>query len=238
MPLITRQEKGSKLTIQEMDGNLEYLESNGFINGEYNQTQIGTGAVIDLSYISYDPAPLTDTIPNIYTVNPTGGDGSGLELSLRVVDDRGSKQFDFANSTIINGGLGYSEGNEVTFSSNDIGGTLNETITLVLLPGTVDVTVLSSIAVSTDSITLRTAALLIDANVNISANVEVGGTIDATGIRSQNINGDASLDSLRVFNPTGITTVSFPNLPVTDPGIEGYLWVDAANDFVLKVSQG
>ena len=232
MPLITRQEKGSKLTIQEMDGNLEYLESNGFINGEYNQTQIGTGAVIDLSNISYYPAPLTDTTPNIYTVNPTGGDGSGLELSLRVVDDRGSKLFDFANSTIINGGLGYSEGNEVTFSSNDIGGTLNETITLILEPGTVDVTVSSSIAVDIDSITLTTAALLIDANV------EVGGVIDTGGIRSENINGNASLDFLAVANPAGTTTVSFSNLPVTDPGVEGKLWVDAANDFVLKVSQG
>ena len=231
MPLITRQEKGSKLTIQEMDGNLEYLESNGFINGRYTQTQIGTGAVIDLSYISYDPNPLTDTIPNIYTVNPTGGDGSGLELSLRVVDDRGSKQFDFANSTIINGGLGYSEGNEVTFSSNDIGGTLNETITLVLEPGTVDVTVSSSIAVGIDSIALTTAALLIGADVQVSF-------IDAGGIRSENINGNASLDFLAVANPAGTTTVSFTNLPVTDPGVEGYLWVDAANDFVLKVSQG
>ena len=231
MPLITRQEKGSKLTIQEMDGNLEYLESNGFINGRYTQTQIGTGAVIDLSNISYYPAPLTDTTPNIYTVNPTGGDGSGLELSLRVVDDRGSKQFDFANSTIINGGLGYSEGNEVTFSSNDIGGTLNETITLVLEPGTVDVTVSSSIAVGIDSIALTTAALLIGADVQVSF-------IDAGGIRSENINGNASLDFLAVANPAGTTTVSFTNLPVTNPGVEGYLWVDAANDFVLKVSQG
>jgi hypothetical protein len=232
MPLITRQEKGSKLTIQEMDGNLEYLESNGFINGRYDQTQIGTGAVIDLSNISYDPAPLTDTTPNIYTVNPTGGDGSGLELSLRVVIDRGDKLFDFANSTIINGGLDYSEGNEVTFSSNDIGGTLNETITLVLAPGTVDVTVSSGITVDVDSITLRTAALA------ISDNVQVSGAIDAAGIRSQNINGIASLESLAVSNPSGTTTVSFPNLPVTDPGVEGKLWVDAANDFVLKVSQG
>jgi len=30
MPLITRQEKGSKLTIQEMDGNLEYLDEASF----------------------------------------------------------------------------------------------------------------------------------------------------------------------------------------------------------------
>ena len=45
MSLITRTGKGSKLTIEEMDGNLEYLASSSFQEGVYSQI-IGSGAII------------------------------------------------------------------------------------------------------------------------------------------------------------------------------------------------
>lgn len=44
------------------------------------------------------------------------------------------------------------------------------------------------------------------------------------------------------LDTTGMTSlegeVFVPNLPTSDPLVAGQLWVDTANDFVLKVSQG
>jgi hypothetical protein len=42
MPIVTRTGKGSKLTIAEMDGNLEYLASSSFQNGLYTS---GSGSI-------------------------------------------------------------------------------------------------------------------------------------------------------------------------------------------------
>lgn len=156
MPLITRQEKGSKLTIQEMDGNLTYLESNGFIDGTYEQSKTGTGAIIDLTVLS---SPLfTDGAEGVYEVTPTSEFGSGAILNLAVIPVEGGYNINFIDSEIIEGGSGYVEKSAITFSSNDFGGTLDKTVSIDLSTGSVDVDASSSIAVSTsEGITLDTS---------------------------------------------------------------------------------
>ena len=89
MPLITRTEKGSKLTIQEMDGNLTYLESNGFVDGVYSQTVEGTGEIIGTfgGTIQYSN-PIDSGTVGTYTVSPTtDGSGTGAQFEL-VVDEK------------------------------------------------------------------------------------------------------------------------------------------------------
>ena len=234
MPLVTRTGKGSKLTIAEMDGNLTYLQSASFgDSGSYSQTFIGTGAVLNLTNMSSDPSPLVDGAVGIYTVSPTGGVGSGLQLSLRVIEDRGSNIFDFANSTIIDGGLGYVDNDEVEISSDDVGGTLNEPIILYLGEESTSITKTSTITVTTGSITFNSTALY------ITGSVSAQGEIAAGTLSSQNIFGSATLETINVNNTQGgSTAVTFENLPTSDPQVAGQLWVDAGNSYVLKVSQG
>lgn len=236
MPLVTRSGKGSKLTIAEMDGNLEYLESNGFVNGAYTQTYIGTGAIIDVSGISVDPNPIIDAALGTYTVSPIGGGGSGAQLEVVVEEAKG--QLVLTVLSVINGGLGYEANDVLTFSSNDVGGTLDETISLTLDITSVDVTVSSSISVGTDSITLDTTTLEVTGNMQVTGSLGINSVEATSYIQAQDIYGNASLDFLAVSSPFGETVISFQNLPTTDPEVAGQLWVDAANGYVLKVSQG
>jgi hypothetical protein len=92
MPLITRQEKGTKLTIQDMDGNLTYLQSNGFVDGEYSQTLIGTGEIIGTigDTIQFSN-PIDSGTVGTYTVSPTtDGSGTGAQFELVVIEARGA----------------------------------------------------------------------------------------------------------------------------------------------------
>jgi hypothetical protein len=240
MALITRTAKGSKLTIDEMDGNLEYLESNGFVDGEYSQTQEGTGEIIGIE-IEVNPLPLEDASIGTYTVSPTGGSGTGAQFELEVIDGgRGALIFDKDTSAILNGGSGYQEGDELTIPSTAIGGiTATGTVTFTLLAGSVDVTRISEINVSPTGIDLNTTELKIKGQVGIDGQVDITSGLTATSAEINNIFSDyiASVGMI-ASNPLGDTNVSFYNLPTSDPQILGQLWVDTANGFVLKVSQG
>ncbi len=158
MALILRQEKGSKLTIQEMDDNLTYLESNGFVDGNYSRDVVGTGAVIDLEPITYDL--FTDGEEGIYTVNPINGSGTGLVLTLNVVPTEGGYLFNFDESSIDDGGSDYELNDEITISTNDLGGTLDKPVILTLNSGSISISEQSTIQVLTGSITLSSNAII------------------------------------------------------------------------------
>ena len=132
MALITRTSKGSKLTIQDMDNNLEYLELNGFVDGEYAQTtqgipsQLGIGEIIDLSQLTSNNIS-TPGATGSYTVSPTtDSDGVGAEFELVIVSNLegmlGGLQIDYDASSIISGGSGYAAGDTLTILGTDLGG--------------------------------------------------------------------------------------------------------------------
>ena len=225
MALITRSDKGSKLTIAEMDGNLEYLQANGFVDGEYTQTVVGTGAIIDLANFIYDPDPLTDAAVGNYTVSPVSGSGTGAELTLNVKDDRGALIISWGDSTIVDGGSGYAGSDELVISSNDIGGTQDEPITLFIpADDAISVTQTSTIAVSSNNVDISTASLTVTGSMSVSE------TVTANGIQGITLGGE----SLTISNPQGDAVVTFVNLPTADPQVPGQLWNDSGS---LKVSQ-
>jgi hypothetical protein len=230
MPLITRQEKGSKLTIAEMDGNLTYLQSNGFVDGEYSQTLIGTGAVLQMQ----PQAALNASIGVYENISPTGGSGTGLIVDVEIANTgRGNG----ATYTIVDGGSGYKVGDTVFIQNTDIGGSPGSVpglpgsvpITRLLLDGDVSVTKTSTITVTEDEISLNSTAISLSGSISsISAE-----TVIAANASFQ----IANMQSLAV-NGMGGSTVVFTGLPTNDPLQTGKLWVDAANGYILKVSQG
>jgi len=231
MPLITRQQKGSKLTIPEMDGNLLYLESNGFVNGQYSQTLEGTGAIIEIGDLTSEPSGFINAAEGTYEVTPTGGSGSGAIFNLVVTGKFGEYSIDFGQSTIVSGGSGYEVGDILEVNRLDLGGEDPLIIEISLGEGSVDVTQTSEILVSENSIVLSTA------NTNVFGNLDVTGAITANSISAQGIEGAANLTGLSVTgSPQSIITLN--NLPTSDPEALGQLWVDILNGNVLKVSQG
>jgi hypothetical protein len=226
MPLITRQQKGSKLTIAEMDGNLEYLQANGFVNGQYSQTLEGTGAIIEIGDLESDPSQFTDAVAGTYVVTPIGGSGTGAILELVIVPDGNKFIIDFPASTITSGGSGYEVGRFLQISTNSLGGTLNRTINIELTEGSVDVTQTSEILVSENAIVLSTQ------RTNVYGDLGVTGDITANSISAQGIEGGLSVTG----SPTSI--IMFNNLPTSDPRVLGQLWADPAKGYVLIVSQG
>jgi hypothetical protein len=80
MPLILRQEKGSKLSILEMDGNLEYLEG--------LTTQLGWERYSDATNTEFNKQSLTALVDNIITI-----DGANTILSQRPQLDPVSPMF-------------------------------------------------------------------------------------------------------------------------------------------------
>ncbi len=132
MSLITRTGKRSRLTIAEMDGNLEYLESNGFVDGEYVQStkqipsQPGAGEIVDLFQLQSNSLNVPGAT-GTYIVSPTtDGRGEGAEFELVLISNpdgfRGGLLIDYDASSIINGGFGYVEGDNLTIRGIDLGG--------------------------------------------------------------------------------------------------------------------
>jgi len=200
MPLITRQEKGTKLTIQDMDGNLTYLQSNGFVDGEYLQTVIGTGEIIGTigDTIQFSN-PIDSGTVGTYTVSPTtDGSGTGAQFKLVVDESRGAFIIDGNLSSVLNGGSGYAVGDTLTVDLTDLGGNMGRTAVFTLLAGGVDDTKTSTITVTEDEINLSTT------------------TISVTG-------------SLIISNIFSSTSINFGNLPTTDPRVSGQLWNDSGS---------
>jgi hypothetical protein len=206
-----------------MDGNLTYLQSNGFVDGEYSQTLIGTGAVLQMQ-----PQAAYNASIGVYeNISPTGGSGTGLIVDVEIANTgRGNG----ATYTIVDGGSGYKVGDTVSIQNTDIGGKPGSVpIDRLLLDGDVSVTKTSTITVTEDEINLSTTTISVTGSIaSISAE-----TVIAANASFQ----IANMQSLAV-NGMGGSTVVFTGLPKSDPLQTGKLWVDAANGYVLKVSQG
>ena len=164
MPIITREGKGSKLNVQEMDGNLEYLASSSFQNGVYSQSSGVDGEIInvfDTSSISL--SPIEDGIEGTYTISNfiTGGKGKGASITLYVTSSEpGKLYFVYSKNLIVSGGSAYGEGDILTFSSNDIGGSNNVEMYLTLLKDSVGYTTESSITVKSNTIALSSPTII------------------------------------------------------------------------------
>jgi hypothetical protein len=226
MPLITRQEKGTKLTIQDMDGNLTYLQSNGFVDGEYSQTVEGTGAVLQMQ----PQAALNASIGVYENISPTGGSGTGLIVDVEIANTgRGNG----ATYTIVDGGSGYEVGDTVSIQNTNIGGSpASGTTNRLLLDGDVEVTSTSTITVTNHDITLDTTTLTVTGSIYINGGINTTSNIQANAGSFTN---QIGCGQLSVFNGSGDTVVNFTNLPSTDPAIEGQLWNDSGS---LKISAG
>jgi len=216
MPLITRQEKGSKLTIAEMDGNLEYLQSNGFVDGEYARIEPSLGIIegdID-DTITYDPKPFSNAGTGSYTVTPTTltGEGAGAEFELVVIEpEPGSNKFFFSqDSFVIEGGKGYAVGDTLTVPYSEIGGVSSlssDVVTFTLQEGSISGPVETYVSVS-------------DGNLSV-------GAVTTSAL---NVKGEIITSAL-----TAQIEVFFPGLPTEDPVNEGQLWNDSGS---LKISAG
>lgn len=121
MPIITREGKGSKLNVQEMDGNLEYLASSSFQDGTYSQTNGAIGDIIDITTEEtlIFQTPLSDGAAGIYTVDnfTTSGNGIGASLQIGIVLEEGSPTIDITLNAVIAGGSGYAEGDTYCWGS-------------------------------------------------------------------------------------------------------------------------
>jgi hypothetical protein len=251
MPLILRQQTGSKLTIAEMDGNLEYLQANGFVDGKYSQTVTTNGVISDINFIQF--SDLTDAAEGLYEVEvgTQTGNGDGAVLDLRIIDNAGTLEFDFAGSSIIAGGVNYNTGDVLVIPADQIGGASRLNYFLTLLNGSVsdlsssadiatDVTTeRSRLQLSSDAMTSATISLSSyntgEANIGLNTNDYNLNLADGNGasITGENIDliasGVLTLDAQRI---------NLSSIPTTDPLTAGLLWVDRTNGYVLKVSQG
>jgi hypothetical protein len=252
MPLITRQEKGTKLTIQDMDGNLTYLQSNGFVDGEYSQTVEGTGEIIGtfdtiqfiggtIQFIGGTiqfSNPLDSGTVGTYTVSPTtDGSGTGAQFKLVVNIQKGAFAIDGSLSLVLNGGSGYAVGDTLTVDLMDLGGNMGETVVFTLLAGGVDDTKTSTITVTEDEINLSTTTISVTGSIASDSSITTVGNISGNNVIATNIlQGSLLLGSgLTIFNPSNPTIVNFTNLPSTDPVKLGQLWNDSGS---LKISAG
>ena len=197
-----------------------------FVDGEYSQGTEGTGAVLEMS-----PQISSGAVIGLYTnISPTGGSGTGLVVDVEIIEDRGVV---IASFTIVNGGTGYQVLDEVTIPISEVGGTTGE-IMIQLLESQVDESSISSIRVTPDEIILDSDQISITGNVIVDGNISNVTNITTGVIQA----GFSSNSQLLVNNPFGTTVINFSNLPTSDPQTIGQLWVDTANGFVLKVSQG
>ena len=234
MPLITREGKGSKLTIAEMDGNLEYLASSSFQDGVYSQTVEGTGEIIGTigDTIQFS-SPIDSGTVGTYAVSPTtDGLGTGAEFELVVDESRGSFIIDVDASSVLNGGLGYAVGDTLTVDLIDLGGNMGETVVFTLLAGGVDSAKTSIITVTEEDIALFAT------NINITGSLESNGSITTVGnISGNNVIATNQIQgqSLIISNIFSSTSINFGNLPTTDPVVLGQLWNDSGS---LKISAG
>jgi hypothetical protein len=181
MSLITRIAKGNKLTIAEMDGNLEYLQANGFVDGEYTQTggniEIrsriqSTGEVI-AEELEFSEIETDALVANTYTdIEPTGGSGTGLVVTVEV---SGESTPTIAQVTVTAGGTGYQPGDVVSIATSELGANPSTESTTVILESS-----------------------------------------DLSAENQQRI----------LITPTGIF---LPDLPTSDPSVEGQLWNDSGS---------
>lgn len=138
MPLITRQGKGSKLTIQEMDGNLEYLQTNlSGSNTIIGNTDIKTTADSDaiLKIFSTSSVTTQDNRGDIVTITTTQEqiksdfvttiDTSEFTSSFKHINLVSVASSSFGEFTAKSLGIGY-----ILASSSYDGGKLGDPLTI------------------------------------------------------------------------------------------------------------
>ena len=144
MAIVTRTGKGSKLTIAEMDGNINTLASASLVDGVYTITSgsrtdsitalasgsievksiiPSTGEVIteQLASLASPTTFETDTIlVGVYEdVQPTGGSGTGLTVNVTVSNLGEGPFIRFVTTT--NGGTGYLPEDKVYIATSELG---------------------------------------------------------------------------------------------------------------------
>ena len=240
MSLITREKKGSKLTIAEMDGNLTYLESNGFVDGEYSRTIQGTGEIIGSFSAEFPNFPniftsfLETGATGSYTVSPSGGSGTGAEFELTIISTEKGLAIDTNNSSVTNGGIDYEIDDELTVPCSELGGTTGE-VTITLGEGAVSVTTTSTVTVTGPNITISTPSLTVTGPINVDGEITTTSNISAN---QGNFTGEGVYvsDQLVVYNSFFAQTyINFGTLPTTDPTVRGQLWNDHGS---LRISTG
>jgi hypothetical protein len=166
MSLVTREEKGSKLTIAEMDGNLTTLDNQSFKDGVYSQTVEG-GEIIGTFGNTIKFIEVLDSgTAGTYTVSPTtDGSGTGAQFELVVDESRGAFIINGSLSSVLNGGSGYAVGDTLTVDLMDLGGNMGETVVFTLQAGGVTVTKTSTITVTEDEINLSTTTISLSVNL-------------------------------------------------------------------------
>ena len=158
MSLITRTGKGSKLTIEEMDGNINTLASASLVDGVYSKITPG-GGLSDLPTLSESETyPFTNAEAGEYVVNniTTNGNGSGLVLNI-VIQERRPNEFTFLydGSTYVESmGMGYQTDDELYIPYSSIGGTGTDTFTMVVDSVTQEIE--NSITVTNNALTIKT----------------------------------------------------------------------------------
>jgi hypothetical protein len=176
MSLITRTAKGEKLTIEEMDGNLTYLEANGFVDGEYrfqsddtdntinasgditfSRNYIGTGGVI-AETLAFEPTSSfslgNQPAPGTYSIGTvTDGDGSGLKVEVTV--ELVMAENVITGVTVVDGGTGYAEGDTITISTKQLGSISSADITYTLTADDVDADARNEVSISTTGVYIQ-----------------------------------------------------------------------------------
>jgi len=139
MAIVTRTGKGSKLTIAEMDGNLNTLASASLVDGVYTITSgsrtdsitaLASGSIEIKSLLAGDGSVTAETltfsptsfeedtiVEGTYTgVQPTGGNGTGLTVTVVV-----NALLNIQSVTVTAGGSGYESGDVVSIATSALG---------------------------------------------------------------------------------------------------------------------
>jgi len=209
------------------------------------------GAIVSL--IDAEVSSFFSGTTGSYAIEVSSDTGDGGVLNLVVTSAFNTYSIDLANSSVIESGTGYVVGDSFDIPVTSLGGSSDEIVTITLVDGNVGVIDKSTLYLGplsgmskgsgTPSAILSVNAIAI--SIVDDPNAEAGGQI--TMVAGENslemsVNGglQISTPNTDITGPFSVSggVVSFSDLPTTDPQSAGQLWVDAANDYVLKVSQG
>jgi hypothetical protein len=228
MSLVTREGKGSKLTSNEMDGNLEYLASSSFQDGVYSQSGGGNGEIVDISTQDYieTPFPLDDGAVGTYTVSNftvikgkktqlAGGTKNTSDLNAGSTPDRIPIYAGAASEITGSGAILRLVITNPTSSSL----TINVASSSVLSGG-INYEVGDQLTFSAQSIGGNTTS-----SINITL---MDGSVNPPLLSSMTV----TSESIEISSPLIILS----QLPSFDPGVIGALYTDGMG--TLMVSQG
>lgn len=143
MAIVTRTGKGSKLTIAEMDGNINTLASASLVDGVYTITSgsrtdsitaLASGSIEVKSFSAGDGSVTAETLSFLpktfetdtivvgtYTgIQPTGGNGTGLTVTA-VVALNLDEVPQIQGVTVTAGGTGYEAEDVVSIATSELG---------------------------------------------------------------------------------------------------------------------